>query len=42
MCSDIWNDKNCVQNKMEATVLEIDKVTALLAKIVHLVPSKIP
>lgn len=41
MYSDILNDKNCVQNKREATVLEMDKVTTLLAKIVHLVPSKI-
>lgn len=40
-CSDILNDKNCVQNKMETTVLEIDKVISLLVKIVHLVPSKI-
>ena len=36
--SDTLNNKNCVLHQMKSTILELEKVRSLQAKLIHLVP----
>lgn len=37
--SDTLNDKNCLLHQMKCTILELEKLRSLQARLVHLVPS---